>query len=77
MKEKLRHIPPVHELQNHPKLVELQDEHHLSLQMITGWIQNILQQIRSDILQDKLHAKTSKELEDLVIQQVTAKAKNG
>lgn len=75
MKEKLRHIPPVHELQNHPKLVELQDEHHLSLQMITGWIQNILQQIRSDILQDKLHAKTSKELEDLVIQQVTAKAK--
>lgn len=75
MKEKLRHIPPVHELQKHPKLVELQDEHHLSLQMITGWIQNILQQIRSDILQDKLHAKTSKELEDLVIQQVTVKAK--
>ncbi|WP_040208957.1 L-seryl-tRNA(Sec) selenium transferase [Neobacillus jeddahensis] len=53
MKEWLRSLPAVHELQNHVKFHNLLDESQLSLSQLTKQLKAILEEIRETILHDQ------------------------
>ncbi|MBS4211153.1 L-seryl-tRNA(Sec) selenium transferase [Neobacillus rhizophilus] len=53
MKETLRSIPPVHELQHHPQFKVLIEQNQLDATALTGLLKDILDEIRQAIIRQK------------------------
>ena len=53
MKEWLRSIPAVHELQNHGEFLDLLNESQLDHSQLTKQLKNTLEQIRDSIINDQ------------------------
>jgi L-seryl-tRNA(Ser) seleniumtransferase len=67
MNEFLRQIPPIHELQNHQEITQLQKRFHLSNKKITEMIQKVVTNIRQDIIkQREQFDKKTLQLENIV-----------
>ncbi|WP_040347027.1 L-seryl-tRNA(Sec) selenium transferase [Neobacillus bataviensis] len=70
MKEWLRSIPPVHELQNHDKFLTLLNESRLDSTQLTKQLKHTLEQIRDSILHDEWQGAipgTNQFIDDLYI----------
>ncbi|HEY2421152.1 MAG TPA: L-seryl-tRNA(Sec) selenium transferase, partial [Neobacillus sp.] len=52
MKEWLRSIPPVHELQNHHQFITLLEENHLDPTILTKQLKDVIDSIRESIIKD-------------------------
>lgn len=73
MNELLRHIPPVHEIQKHPKIQEVQDKYQFSIHTVTKRIQEVINRIREQLLNEDMQLNDSLELREMIVHQVLAK----
>ncbi|MRG85291.1 L-seryl-tRNA(Sec) selenium transferase [Salinibacillus xinjiangensis] len=76
MKEWLRQIPPVHEIQRHPQILNVEEELGVSREKVTSWIKETLDQIRADLLRNQLTIDRATDFMDYVVQRVYEKSQD-
>jgi L-seryl-tRNA(Ser) seleniumtransferase len=76
MKQWLRYIPSVHQLQNHPALEDLQDR-GISTMQLTNWLQNEIEIMRDQLLQgnwEYVDSPTKETITSIIIKKLKQRA---
>lgn len=70
MQEFLRYIPPIHELQNHKEVRQIQEDFNLNMSQLTSFLQQDTNALRNDILTGHWKPENESEIEEEILSRV-------
>lgn len=78
VKDRLRELPPIDQLQKHPKIKKLRRKHSIPKETMTNWLSECVEDLRKQILQSILSEKTNTrdQMIDLVLTNLTKKVRS-
>ncbi|KGX83833.1 L-seryl-tRNA(Sec) selenium transferase [Pontibacillus marinus] len=76
MQEFLRNIPPIHELQNHKKVRQIQSDFNVNKDQLTSFLQQETQNVRKDILSGLWEPAKESEIEKEILSRVYKNVKD-
>jgi len=70
MQKHLRNIPPIHELQNHKKVGQIQEDFNLNMSQLTSFLQQETNGLRNDILTGHWKPENENDIEEEILSRV-------